>query len=55
MVGQQAVDCQNLQCLGWVAMSKGFEARATSYDIGIICERVSFEPAVIPATPKLGG
>jgi hypothetical protein len=34
-------------------MSKRFEARATSRDIGTICERASFKPAIIPAAPKL--
>jgi hypothetical protein len=52
---QQAVDCQNFWCLGWVAMSKGFKARATSHDVGIISERVSFKLAIILAAPKLEG
>jgi hypothetical protein len=37
------VDGQNFQRLGWVATSKRFEARATSHDVGIIYERVSFK------------
>jgi hypothetical protein len=36
-------------------MSKRFEARAASRDVGIVCERASFKPAVSPAAPKLGG
>jgi hypothetical protein len=43
------------RCLGWVAASKRFEARAASLDVGTVRGKVSFEPAVSPAIPKLGG
>jgi hypothetical protein len=40
--------------LGRVAMSKRFEARAASLDVDTVRGKVSFEPAISPAIPKLG-